>query len=80
MDEFRHISLIHNDGWGASLIRDAKEQAHLEDGGAPRPEFYDNLYCSTQPARLDETFESVVQQPARSGLFHLRLASSNLPL
>lgn len=78
--EYRNISVIHNDGWGASLICDSRRPSHISDGGAPSPELYTNLYKSTEPAYSDPTFPAFVNQDARSGVFHLRLASSHLPL
>ncbi|MFD0704654.1 class II glutamine amidotransferase [Alloscardovia venturai] len=78
--EFCDISRIHNDGWGASLISNARREAHAYDGGAPSPDLYENIYCSTEPAFLDNNFESISHTPARSAIFHLRLASSHLPL
>ncbi|GAA6123721.1 class II glutamine amidotransferase [Bifidobacterium psychraerophilum] len=78
--QFRSISRIHNDGWGASLLAQPPEGAHKRDGGAPTPETAANFYRSTLAAHFDPAFETMSEQGARGGLFHLRLASSNLPL
>lgn len=80
LDEFREISRIHNDGWGANLIAEAALPPHLSDGGAASPECYESLYRTTEPAFLDDNFTSVSHTSAASAIFHLRLASSNLPL
>lgn len=78
--EFCKISRIHNDGWGASFVSNSKRAAHVADGGAPSPELYDSVYRSTEPAFLDDNFTTIARTPSRSAIFHLRLASSNLPL
>ncbi|MCH4160392.1 MAG: class II glutamine amidotransferase [Bifidobacterium sp.] len=78
--QFRSISKIHNDGWGVSLLSQPPEGAHRRDGGAPTPETASNVYRSTVAAHFDSAFETFVERGARGGLFHLRLASSNLPL
>lgn len=80
LDEFREISRIHNDGWGVDGINTTHRAAHIADGGAPSPEVFENVYRTTEPAFLDHNFESLASTPARSAIFHLRLASSNLPL
>lgn len=78
--QFRSVSRIHNDGWGASLLSQPPEGAHRRDGGAPTPETASNVYRSTVAAHFDPTFDTMVDCGARGGLYHLRLASSNLPL
>ncbi|WP_418969382.1 class II glutamine amidotransferase [Alloscardovia omnicolens] len=80
LDEFKEVSRIHNDGWGSSLISSTHRASHVKDGGAPSPSVFENVYRTTEPAYLDHNFESLASSPARSALFHLRLASSNLPL
>ncbi|WP_018142952.1 class II glutamine amidotransferase [Alloscardovia criceti] len=80
LDEFKEISRIHNDGWGADTFSSTHRAAHVEDGGAPSPEVFESIYRTTEPAYLDHNFESLVSTSARSAIFHLRLASSNLPL
>ncbi|TCD54223.1 class II glutamine amidotransferase [Alloscardovia theropitheci] len=80
LDEFKEISRIHNDGWGVDGINTTHREAHVDDGGAPSPEVFENIYRTTEPAFLDHNFESLASTPARSAIFHLRLASSNLPL
>ena len=63
---FRDLSEIHNDGWGAVLINEPGHAAHVNDGGAPSP--------------YDPIFNELAHAPARGAIWHLRLASSNLPL
>lgn len=77
---FRAISEIHNDGWGCATVREPVEQADVEDGGAPSPETGTTLYKTTIAARHDPLFPRFAAEPARGALWHLRLASSNLPL
>ena len=77
---FRDLSEIHNDGWGVAQVVSPSELADQYDGGAPTPETNTKLYKSTVPARCDSTFETMAAEPARGALWHLRLASSNLPL
>lgn len=78
--EFREISKIHNDGWGTALLAATQEKPFSKDGGAPSPETENRVYRSTVAAELDEAFAAFAKQPARGAIFHLRLASSNLPL
>ena len=78
--EFRDLSEIHNDGWGTSLVTVPNESPYLRDGGAPTPETGTAIYKNTVAARHDPIFEKLANTPARGGLWHLRLASSNLPL
>lgn len=78
--EYRTLSQIHNDGWGASLLSNPVERAHLSDGGAPSPETGTRVYRSTLAAELDPVFDQITEEPARGALLHLRLASSHLPL
>ncbi|MEF2736504.1 MAG: class II glutamine amidotransferase [Bifidobacterium choerinum] len=77
---FRDLSVIHNDGWGAALITEPAAAAHVTDGGAPSPETGSALYRNTIAAHYDPIFDDLASVGARSALFHLRLASSNLPL
>ncbi|OZG67721.1 glutamine amidotransferase [Bifidobacterium aquikefiri] len=78
--EFREISRIHNDGWGAALLAATQDEPFSKDGGAPSPETENRYYRSTVEAALDPAFEAFARQPARGAIFHLRLASSNIPL
>ncbi len=77
---FRDLSVIHNDGWGAALITEPVSAAHVTDGGAPSPETGSALYRNTIAAHYDPIFDDLANIGARGALFHLRLASSNLPL
>ena len=78
--DFRNLSEIHNDGWGAALITVPDESPYRRDGGAPTPETGTAIYKNTIAARHDPIFDELANTPARGGLWHLRLASSNLPL
>lgn len=78
--EYLRLSLVHNDGWGAALVADSSRRAGIDDGGAATTGSYTTLYKSTEPAYLDPAASLLAQQGARGALFHLRLASSNLPL
>ena len=80
VEEYREISEIHNDGWGCSMLYEPIERPGTLDGGAPAPETGTKLYKTTVAARLDPVFPELASEPARGGLWHLRLASSNLPL
>ncbi|MEE1295615.1 MAG: class II glutamine amidotransferase [Bifidobacterium sp.] len=77
---FRAMATIHNDGWGAAFVNEPDRAAHVEDGGAPSPETGSALYRNTIAACYDPIFEDLSRLPARGALWHLRLASSNLPL
>lgn len=77
---FRDLSEIHNDGWGAVLINEPGHAAHVNDGGAPSPETGSALYRNTIAAQYDPIFNELAHAPARGAIWHLRLASSNLPL
>lgn len=74
------MSTIHNDGWGAAHMVDASASANIEDGGAPSRETTTSVYRSTESAFLDPMVEAVTAQQARSGIFHLRLATPGIPL
>ena len=78
--DFRDLSEIHNDGWGSALVTVPSESPYLRDGGAPTPETGTAIYKNTIAARHDPIFDELANAPARGGLWHLRLASSNLPL
>ena len=78
--DFQELSEIHNDGWGVAQLADPAEAPYILDGGAPTPETGTKIYKSTVAARFDSTFEALANEPARGALWHLRLASSNLPL
>ena len=77
--DFRNLSEIHNDGWGSALVTVPSESPYLRDGGAPTPETGTAIYKNTIAARHDPIFDELANTPARGGLWHLRLASSNLP-
>ena len=77
---FRELSEIHNDGWGVAQLADPRDKPFVYDGGAPSPETGARLYKSTIAARHDETFSILTNEASRGALWHLRLASSNLPL
>lgn len=80
VDAYREMSEIHNDGWGCAMLYEPIERPGTLDGGAPSPETGTKLYKTTVAARLDPVFPELASEPARGGLWHLRLASSNLPL
>ena len=75
--EFRDLSEVHNDGWGAALVTVPEESPYRRDGGAPSPETGTAIYKNTIAARHDSIFDELAGTPARGGLWHLRLASSN---
>lgn len=79
-DDFRDLSEIHNDGWGVAQLADPGERPYVRDGGAPTPETGTRIYKSTIAARHDDTFPILADEGSRGALWHLRLASSNLPL
>lgn len=80
VEDFRELSEIHNDGWGVAQLADPTSAPYVRDGGAPTPETGTKIYKSTIAARADSTFEALASEPARGAIWHLRLASSNLPL
>lgn len=80
LETFQQMAIIHNDGWGAALITDPYEPAGTKDGGAPSPSANVSVYKSTSSAYADPVFRSIECQGARGALYHLRLASSGLPL
>ena len=45
--DFRNLSEIHNDGWGAALITVPDESPYRRDGGAPTPETCTAIYKNT---------------------------------
>lgn len=77
---YRDMSEIHNDGWGCATIAEPDQAPGIEDGGAPTPETGTKLYKTTIAARRDPIFNAIANQPARGSIWHLRLASSDLPL
>lgn len=77
---FRELSTIHNDGWGAALVAEPTHAAHVADGGAPSPETGSAIYRHTVAAIYDPIYNDLAKTPARGSIWHLRLASSNLPL
>ena len=77
--DFRELSEIHNDGWGVALLSNPTELPFAA-GEVRKPETGTKLYKSTLAARHDPIFRDFADDPARGGLWHLRLASSNLPL
>ena len=80
IEDFRSLSEIHNDGWGSALLSLPAEPPYRRDGGEPSPETDTRLYQSTVAAHLDNMFYKFANQSARGALWHLRLASSRLPL
>lgn len=80
VDDYRNLSEIHNDGWGTALLSAPVQPADCDDGGAPTPETDTKLYKTTLAARHDPLFDQLAGEPARGALWHLRLASSHLPL
>lgn len=77
---FGELSEIHNDGWGTALLSVPAVPPGVADGGAPTPETGVKLYKGTIAARHDPLFADFAAAPARGAIWHLRLASSNLPL
>lgn len=80
MGAFHRLGEIHNDGWGVSMLAMPRRPPYRRDGGEAAPETEDRLYRSTDAAVDDPVFVSLAGVPARSALWHLRLASSHLPL
>ena len=79
-EQYRQQSMIHNDGWGCALITEPTVTRHFSDGGARTPETATRIYKSTVAARFDQIYQLVSRQGARGAIYHLRLASSGLPL
>ncbi|MCH4158941.1 MAG: class II glutamine amidotransferase [Bifidobacterium minimum] len=79
-DLFRELGVIHNDGWGACLVSSARSQPYRRDGGEPAPETVERMYRSIESSAGDSMFPALAGQPARGAIWHLRLASSHLPL
>ena len=79
-DAFHELSEIHNDGWGTAMVKEPDQTAHVTDGGAPSPSTGSAIYRNTIAARYDSIFGDLASVPVRGGIWHLRLASSNLPL
>ncbi|WP_314688512.1 class II glutamine amidotransferase [uncultured Bifidobacterium sp.] len=79
-DAYRGMAEIHNDGWGVSMLARPRRSPYRRDGGEASPETEDRLYRSTDAAVDDPVFAGLADVPARSALWHLRLASSHLPL
>ena len=77
---FRELSEVHNGGWGAAMVREPEQTAHITDGGAPSPSTGSAIYRNTIAARYDSMFDDIATVGVRGGIWHLRLASSNLPL
>ncbi|MCI1984295.1 MAG: class II glutamine amidotransferase [Bifidobacteriaceae bacterium] len=80
IEGFLWMSTIHNDGWGAVHMVDASDSAGIDDGGAPSEDTTTSIYRSTESAFLDPLVEAVTAEPARSAIFHLRLATPGIPL
>ncbi|PLS31803.1 class II glutamine amidotransferase [Bifidobacterium margollesii] len=80
LETFQQMAIIHNDGWGAALVTDPLQPSGVRDGGAPTPSNNVSVYKSTSSAYADPVFRSIECQGARGALYHLRLASSGLPL
>ena len=57
--DFRNLSEIHNDGWGAALITVPDESPYRRDGGAPTPETGTAIYKNTIAARHDPIFDDL---------------------
>ena len=57
--DFRNLSEIHNDGWGAALITVPDESPYRRDGGAPTPETGTAIYKNTIAARHDPIFDEL---------------------
>lgn len=79
-EQYRRQSMIHNDGWGCALISEPEVTRHVADGGARTPETATRIYKSTVAARFDQIYQVASRQGARGAIYHLRLASSGLPL
>ena len=80
VDDYRRLSEIHNDGWGTAMLSQPVETPYQRNGGEPTPETGTRLYKSTVAAHLDPVFDDLSNESARGSLWHLRLASSHLPL
>ncbi|NEG70501.1 class II glutamine amidotransferase [Bifidobacterium choloepi] len=78
--QYRGLSEIHNDGWGAALVNEPDQPGNTYDGGEPTPETGMAIYRNTVAARFDSLFDDLASIRARGALWHLRLASSHLPL
>ena len=57
--EFRDLSEVHNDGWGAALVTVPEESPYRRDGGAPSPETGTAIYKNTIAARHDSIFDEL---------------------
>ena len=80
VEDFRELSEIHNDGWGCSpAFRSCRSTARARRWRT-HPGNRTRIYKSTIAARHDSTFEALADEPSRGAIWHLRLASSNLPL
>lgn len=80
MEAYRELSEIHNDGWGAGLLSSGDDANARHIGGVPSAETDVRLYKSTVAARHDPIFSELAQEGSRGALWHLRLASSRLPV
>ena len=63
--DFRNLSEIHNDGWGAALITVPDESPYRRDGGAPTPETGTAIYKNTIAARHDPRARSHCRSSTR---------------
>ncbi|WP_300766512.1 class II glutamine amidotransferase [uncultured Bifidobacterium sp.] len=77
---FRDLGRIHNDGWGACLVSAPNDSPFRRDGGEPVPETMERLYRSIESSVHDSMFPALATQRSRGAIWHLRLASSHLPL
>lgn len=80
VEDYRSLSEIHHDGWGCSQLSAYGEAGHQADVNPLAGKTGTRLYKTTVEADEDPVFEKLSQNPARGALWHLRLASSHLPL
>ncbi len=79
--DYRGLGEIHHDGWGCSLLCAARDGSHPAAAAGPQPTRPGTrLYKTTIESDRDPVFESLSCEAARGALWHLRLASSHLPL
>lgn len=79
--DYRGLGEIHHDGWGCSLLCAQPDGSHSTDAATARPQRSGiRIYKTTIEADQDPVFDALTRQTARGALWHLRLASSSLPL
>ncbi|MDN6017605.1 MAG: class II glutamine amidotransferase [Bifidobacterium mongoliense] len=81
VEDFRGLSEIHHDGWGCALPADdepAGDDPRAVGTGADHAG--GRVYRNTVEARHDPIFTQLSRQACRGALWHLRLASSHLPV